>query len=320
MLFIDGEEVRKRLTFERCIPLMREAMIAFSIGETRQLLRSILPLGAGRLLGIMPGAMGEHAVFGAKLISITPENFEKGRSSHQGIVALFDPEDGAPVAIVDASALTAIRTAAASAAATDALARPDAGRLALLGYGEQAREHAQAIARVRRLSSITIWGRRRERAEALAEHLCETLDCPATPVDSARAAARGADIVCTVTSAQEPVLEGAWLAAGAHVNVVGSSYAGPTEVDNALVAMSRFFVDSRAGALAQGAEFLRAKEAGLVDDDHIAGEIGEVFAGRIKGRQMREEITVYKSLGHVAQDLAAAWAIYQDIAGEMSRR
>ncbi|MBJ7413354.1 MAG: hypothetical protein JHD15_23770, partial [Phenylobacterium sp.] len=142
MRFIDRDEVRERLTYELCIPLVRQAMIAFSRGKTRQHLRSILPLSEGRMFGIMPGALGEHAVFGAKLISVFHGNFAKGIQSHQGVVVLFDGETGAPVCIAHAGEITAIRTAAASAAATDALARPDAARMAILGYGEQAGTHA----------------------------------------------------------------------------------------------------------------------------------------------------------------------------------
>src|SRR5579872_3831401 len=145
MRVIEREEVRERLTYEVCIPLVRRAMIALSRGETRQLLRSIIPLGGGRAFGIMPGAMGEGAVFGAKLISVFPENFAKGRQSHQGVVVLFDGASGEPVCIVHAGEVTAVRTAAASAVATDALARPESSRLALLGYGEQAATHARAM-------------------------------------------------------------------------------------------------------------------------------------------------------------------------------
>jgi len=156
MRFIDREEVARRLTYERCIPIVRHAMIAFSKGETRQLLRSLIPLSDGRMFGIMPGAMGERAPFGAKLISVFPENFARGVQSHQGLVILFDPENGAPVCVVHAGEITAIRTAAASAVATDALARRDARSLALLGYGEQASTHARAISKVRHLDSITV--------------------------------------------------------------------------------------------------------------------------------------------------------------------
>lgn len=312
MRFIDRDEIHERLTYDVCIPIVREAMIAFSKGETKQLLRAILPLGDGRLFGSMPGGMGGRKVFGAKLISVFPENFEKGVQSHQGLVVLFDGESGAPVCILHAGEITAIRTAAASAVATDALARRDAIRLAILGYGEQARTHARAISKVRKLEAITVWGRVPDRAQAYAQEMEAELDIPISVSSAARACVAEADIVCTVSAAKEPILEGKWLRLGAHVNIVGSSYAGPAEVDNDLVARARFIADSRESVLSQGAEFLRAKQAGLIGDDHIVGEIGEVLAGAIEGRQSETQITAYKSLGHIVQDLAAAWALYAE--------
>jgi len=313
MRIIDREEVARRLTYELCIPIVREAMIAFSTGETRQLLRSIIPLADGRMFGIMPGALGERAPFGAKVISVFPENFAKGRQSHQGLVVLFEPENGAPVCVVHAGEVTAIRTAAASAVATDALARADARRLALLGYGEQAATHARAISEVRDLTEITVWGRSAERAQDFATAMTEELGLPVVASPDARSAVAEADIICTVSAAKEPILAGAWVRPGTHVNVVGSSYAGPVEVDNDLVVGSRFIADSREGVLAQGAEFLNAKAAGLIDDSHVVAEIGQVLAGQAAGRQSPEQITVYKSLGHVVQDLASAWALYKQV-------
>jgi|ERR1700722_5888937 len=310
MRFIDRDEVARRLTYEVCIPIVRDAMIAFSRGETRQLLRSIIPLGEGRLFGLMPGALGVRSTFGAKLISIFPENFALGRQSHQGLVILFDPENGAPVCAVHAGEITAIRTAAASAVATDALARPDSRRLALLGYGEQAATHARAISKVRKLDSISIWGRSPERVLAFAQRMQAELALQVVPAPDVKEAVFDADIVCTVTSAAEPILKGEWVRPGTHLNLVGSSHAGPVEVDSGLVVRSRFIADSREGVLNQGAEFLRAKAAGLIGDDHIVAEIGQVLAGEIEGRRSAQEITVYKSLGHVVQDLATAWFLY----------
>ncbi len=262
MRFIDREEVARRLTYEMCIPIVRDAMIAFSRGETKQLLRSIIPLSEGRLFGIMPGAMGAHAPFGAKLISVFHENFARGIQSHQGLVILFDPETGAPICAVHAGEITAIRTAAASAAATDALARKDARRLALLGYGEQAATHARAIQKIRTLESIVVWGRSRDRAHTFAERIQAELAVPVAAAGVVREAVAEADIICTVTSAPEPILKGEWVRPGTHLNLVGSGYAGPAEVDSDLVIRSRFIVDSREGVLNQGAEFLRAKAAG----------------------------------------------------------
>jgi ornithine cyclodeaminase len=190
------------------------------------------------------------------------------------------------------------------------LARKDARHLAILGYGEQAVTHARAIGKVRDLASIVVWGRSPERSGAFAARMRAELAIPVSAAPSVEQAVAQADMVCTVTAAVEPILKGAWVRPGTHVNVVGSGFAGPAEVDNDLVVRSRFIADSREGVLSQGAEFLRAKAAGLIGDDHIAGEIGQVLSGEIEGRRSAEEITVYKSLGHVVQDLASAWALY----------
>jgi len=310
MRFIDRDEVARRLTYPAAIRIVREAMMALSRGETKQLLRSILTLSPGRLYGSMTGALGAQGPFGSKLISAFSENFARGRQSHQGLVLLFDPETGAPVCAVHAGEVTAIRTAAASAVATDALARKDSRTLALLGYGEQAATHLRALREVRPLERVLVWGRSPERAAAFATRMEAEVRLPVRPVSSAREAVAEADIVCTVTGASEPVLLGAWIRPGTHLNLVGSSYLGPVEVDDALVVRSRFIADSREGCLRQGAEFAKAREAGLIGEDHLVAEIGEVLTGAVAGRRNSEEITVYKSIGHIVQDLASAWALY----------
>lgn len=307
---IGREEIARRLTYDACIPIVREAMIAFSSGKTLQTLRAIIPLADGRAFGVMPGAMGDRAPFGAKVLSVYPENFAKGMQSHNGVVLLFDPDSGAPVCILHAGEITAIRTGAASAVATDILARRDATRMAILGYGDQATTHARAIAKVRPLSAITVWGRSPERAEDFAARMTAELGIPVTACADVEACVADADIISTVSSSPEPILLGAWIKPGTHINLVGSSLAGPVEVDNDLVARSRYFVDSREGVIRQGAEFIRAKETGLIGDDHILGEIGQVLAGDVVGRRSDADITAYKSLGHVVQDLATGWWLY----------
>ena len=319
MILIDQAEVRARLTYDLCIPIVRKAMIALSSGQTRQHLRSIIPLIDGRMFGIMPGALGENADFGAKLISVFPDNFAKGVQSHQGVVVLFDAQNGAPVCVAHAGEITAIRTAAASAVATDALARPDASRLALLGYGEQAQTHLRALIHVRPIAEVTVWGRSSDRAQAFALRMRDETGLAVVACADVPTATAGADIICTVSSAAEPILQAAWVASGTHINVVGSSYAGPSEIDSALVVVSRFIADSREGVLLQGAEFLRAKAAGLIGDDHVVGEIGQVLAGRLAGRQSDDQITVYKSLGHIVQDLASVRALMEIRGFEIDR-
>ncbi|MBB4630970.1 ornithine cyclodeaminase family protein [Sphingosinicella soli] len=310
LLVIGAEDVERLLGYEDCIALMRKAMKALARGETRQPLRNIIDLQAGNAFGVMPGAM-LGGTFGAKIVSVYPGNFALGKHSHQGIVVLFEPESGAPVAIIDGSIVTAIRTAAASAAATEALARPGPSRLAILGYGEQAWRHAAAIRHVRPITGVSVWGRSAEQAEQFSLRVREELGLDAEAAPDVARAVRGADIICTTTPAAEPILALADVQPGAHINSVGSSRAGPAEIANDLVAASRFIADYRVGVLAQGAEFLNAKSAGLVDDAHIVGEIGEVFDGTLAGRTGDAEITIYKSLGHIVQDLAAGWHVFE---------
>lgn len=292
--------------------------MALSRGRTRQLLRGIIDLEGGNAFGVMPGAMLDSGAFGAKLVGVYPGNFEQGKPSHQGVVVLFDRETGAPLCIADAGEITAIRTAAASAAATDVLARPDAKQLAILGYGEQAWRHVEAIRHVRILKKVTVWGRSAERAQAFAARV-GTLGIEAVAASDTGSAVASADIICTLTAAAEPILFARQVPGGAHLNIVGSSRAGPAEIDTDLVVRARFFADHREGVLAQGAEFLRARQAGLIDDDHVLGEIGEVMAGSLSGRTSAGDITPYKSLGFVAQYIVSAWHIYGQLGGTRGR-
>lgn len=309
LIIFDSDDVRARLGYAACIEVVREAMQALSAGRTRQLLRSVLEVGEDKLFGLMPGALAADDMFGAKLISVFPEPGAPGIRRHRGVIAMFEPEQGQIVCLVDAEEVTHIRTAAATAVATDALARKDAKTLLVMGTGGQAATHLKALPHVREFERIEIWGRSPEKAAQLVARFADRL--PVTVAEDAQAAAGRADVICTVTGSREPVLLGEWLRPGTHVNLVGSSVAGPVEVDSALVAMSRYVADSRASALAAGAEFLVAKEAGLVGDDHVVGEIGEVLLGTLAGRQSDEQITAYKSLGHAVQDLAAAAYIYR---------
>ncbi|HLZ82347.1 MAG TPA: ornithine cyclodeaminase family protein [Caulobacteraceae bacterium] len=309
LLVIDRDTVHELLPMAECIDLMREAMVALSTGKTRQTLRQIIPLADGAAFGVMPGAVPQ--VFGAKLISVFPGNFALGLQSHQGFVALFDPVSGGAIAMLHAGELTAIRTAAASAAATRVLARADAHRLAILGYGEQAETHARAMAVVRPLSGITLWGRAPERVAVVARRLEGELSLPVRVAETVREAAAQADIICAVSAAREPILAGDWLAPGTHVNLVGSSTAATREADDALVVRGRLFADHREGVLAQGGEVIHAIAAGLIDEGHVLGEIGEVMAGSLPGRRAQDDITIYKSLGAVVQDLFSGWHVYQ---------
>lgn len=316
MMFISADEIARVLSYAGCIGVMRGAMAQLSSGETKQMLRQILPLDQGRMFGIMGGTLGPGGPFGSKLVAVTPHRGEGGPPSHQGAVVIFDPVSGAPLCQLEAGMITAIRTASASAMATDVLARSDARILAILGTGEQAWHHACALPEVRPFDEIRIWGRSLERAEALAEKVRQRMGVNSMAFADVAGAVAGADVICTVTGAAEPILTASMVSAGAHVNVVGSSFDGPREIDDALVAAARFFGDSRASVLAQGAELRHAIASGAVTEAHLLGEIGEVVLGKVPGRIGPQDITIYKSLGHIVQDIASGYHVYETIRKE----
>jgi len=311
MLFLDEETVLARLDHDGCRAAVRAAMIALSAGQTRQLPRTIIPIGEGRLFGQMPGALLSRGYFGAKLVSVFETPDRPGRSAHRGVVVLFDAATGAAVCVADAGAVTQIRTAAGTAVATDALAVPDAERLTVMGHGHQASAHIEAIARIRPLKRVTVWGRSHDRARVFAETTAARTGLDVVAVADGREAVAEAQIVCTVTAAATPILFADWLAAGTHVNLVGASVASALEADPALVTAGRYFVESRESAENGASEYIQAKRAGLAGEHQIRGEIGEVLAGTRLGRTDPTEVTVYKSIGHPVQDLAAAAYLYE---------
>jgi ornithine cyclodeaminase/alanine dehydrogenase-like protein (mu-crystallin family) len=264
---------------------MRGTMIALSEGRAVAPLRSVMTMPAVRgMFGTMPGYLADPECFGVKLVSLMPRDEPSRYSSHTGLVVLFEPEQGCPVAIIDAGAITAIRTAAASGLATRLLARPEAGDLAILGAGEQARSHLEAMLAVRPLRRIRIWARDREKAEAFARSAGARHGVEIEASGTVLAAVGGADIICTLTKASEPILFGDWISSGAHLNVVGSSIPSAAEIDTAAVVRSRFFVDCRNSTVNEGGEYLRALQGGAITAAHIAGEIGEVANGTQPGR------------------------------------
>ncbi|PKP79978.1 MAG: ornithine cyclodeaminase [Alphaproteobacteria bacterium HGW-Alphaproteobacteria-18] len=313
MIFIGADEIRQALSYASCIEVIREAMTRLSTGGTQQMLRQILPLEEGRMFGIMAGTLGPGGPFGSKLISVTPHRAEGGPPSHQGAVVIFDPETGAPLCQLEAGMITAIRTASASAMATDVLARKEARVLAILGTGEQAWHHACALPAVRSFYDIRIWGRSPERAQALAEKVRKQTGIVCSSYADVGDAVADADVICTVTGAAQPILTAGMLSPGAHVNVVGSSFDGPREIDDTLVSAARFYADSRTSVLAQGSEIRHAIASGAVAESHLLGEIGDVLLGAVAGRTGSGDITIYKSLGHIVQDIASGYHVYQTI-------
>lgn len=310
VLVISGADVRRLMSMADCIPLIEGVMRTVSRGGAQLPLRiGVSPVGTPNKLAVMPGYLDEPASLGAKVIAVYPGNAKRGLSSHMGVVVLFDAREGVPLAMIDAASITGMRTAAATAVATRALSPDDACDLAIIGTGEQASAHLHAISLVRKLRTVRVWGRSRDKARAFVEREANTVETRIDVCETVRDALVGADIVCTTTGSTEPIVQGAWIARGAHVNLVGASVASAREVDDALVKQSSFFVDYRPSALAQAGELLGAMGADAAN--HIRGEIGEVLNGAVAGRTDEFEITVYKSLGIAAQDLVTAQEIYR---------
>ena len=300
MLVLNGDDIRRLVTIADLIEPIATAMIGVSRREAQLPLRQAVPLGGQDKFGVMPGALGGDASYGAKLLSLFPRNPDRGLSSHSGVMLVFDRKTGLPRACLDASVLTALRTAAASAVATRVLARPDAGRLAIIGAGEEAESHLIAMRLVRPLDKIAVWSRNRDKTEAFARKL----GIIAAPTMAA--ALIDADIVCTTTSATEPFLAAAMIPAGVHLNAVGGSAPYMRELLPDCVPALSFFTDYRPSLEAQAGEVIDARALGLVPADWQATEIGEVIAGMRPGRTSDAQRTVYRSLGVASQDLAAA--------------
>ena len=302
MIVLSEHEVRRLLDMESCVEAMTEVLASLARGELFQPLRSMArPAGADTLLGLMPAHRGGSTPkYGLKEIVVVPTNPSRGLDTHMGGVLLHDGETGELEAIMNASPITEIRTAAVSAVATRALARPDAHRVAILGAGAQARGHVHAMRAVLDDPEIRIWARRLEAAEALAGEMGATVS------PSVDAALFGAEVVCTTTAAREPVVEKRWLAPGAHVNAVGSCFPTTRELDTETVAHSSFFTDRRESCLNEAGDDILAAAEGAVGPDHIKAELGDVLAGMHPGREHEDELTVFESLGIAVEDLASA--------------
>jgi ornithine cyclodeaminase len=302
LLVLSEHDVRRLLDMESCIEAMTEVLASLARGELFQPLRSISrPPDASTLLGLMPAYRAEpFAVYALKEIVVVPTNPARGLDTHMGGVLLHDGETGELVAIVNASPITEIRTAAVSAVATRALARRDAERVAILGAGAQARGHVHALRAVLGDPEVRIWARNQDAAERLAGEVGATVS------PSVDAALFGAEVVCTTTAATEPIVEKRWLARGAHVNAVGSCFPTTRELDTETVAHASFFTDRRESCLNEAGDYILAAAEGAIGPEHIKAELGEVLAGIHPGREHDDELTVFESLGIAVEDLASA--------------
>lgn len=314
ILILTHSEVERLLPMSECIEVMAATLAALAEGKAHQPLRMIVrPPGAAGVMALMPAyASAPEPAYGLKAIGVFPGNPEKGKDAHQGTVMLFSGETGELLAMMNASAVTAIRTAAVSGVATRLLAREDAGDLAIVGAGVQARTHLEAMACVRPLRRVRVASRRPEHARRLAEEASRRHTFAVEAVDSPEAAVRGADLIVTATNSPEPVLRREWIAPGAHLNVVGASIPTAREVDTATMAAARLFVDRRESTLNEAGDYLMAARQGTIGPDHIVAELGELLTRAAAGRRSADEITLFKSLGLAVEDLGAARHVYRN--------
>ena len=312
LLILTHAEIEQLLPMRACIEVMAEALTALACGDVQQPQRMIVrPPDAKGLLALMPvHRAGSSPIFGLKAICVFPDNPARGLDAHQGGVLLFDGATGAPLALMNASAITAIRTAATSGVATHLLARPDAHELALIGAGVQARTHLAAMASVREIRRARIVSRNDEHAQQFVTEMQPQFSFPVEAVASAEAAVRGADLIVTATSAHEPVLRREWIAAGAHINAVGTYSPAAREIDSATMAAASLFVDRREATMIEAGDYVLALAEGAITSEHIRAEIGEVLTGAQQGRTSAAEITLFKSLGLAVEDLAVAEYLY----------
>ena len=317
ILILNHRQVQELLPVEECIDVQTRALKALAEGLVYQPLRSaVVAPGAGGVLGLMPSYKTGpgRALYGLKSVCVFPGNSALGKDIHQGAVLLFSGETGELLSMMDASAITAIRTAAVSAVATRLLANEDAGDLAIIGAGVQAKVHLDALARVRTIRKVRVAARSLESAGKFADEMTGKTGLEIEPANSVEAAIRNADLIVTATTSREPILKLEWVAAGAHVNAVGSSIKTTREIDTATMAAASLFVDRRESTLNESGDYLKAAGEGAIGPEHIKAEIGEVLTGARQGRTSADEITLFKSLGLGVEDLASAEYLYSKAA------
>ena len=312
-LVLSHYDIAQLMSMQECIVIMEECFIAMASGKTITPLRTcMIAPGVNGRLGMMPGFIRENpATMGIKVTGVYPDNYLTLYDSHQGAILLFDVQFGCLLSILDAASITAIRTAAASAAATKILARKGASELALLGSGVQAEKHLEAVSLVRELRKVKVWSLPYDHTLRFIDKVSSRYSFDIQPARTSDEAISEADIICTVTSSKTPVLKGSALKLGAHINAVGACERSSRELDSDAVLRSRLFSDSRESLFNEAGDFLIPLDEGVINKDHFLGELGELLTGRISGRKSVGDITVYKSLGLSIQDLACSQYIYR---------
>ena len=314
ILIVNKSEIKKSITIHDCIRIMKNLFIELENGVVNNPLRKamLLPKEFGGLLSMMPGYNLKENIMGIKTVSVYPENSKIGLDSHQGTVTLFDLNNGAPLAIMDASQITAIRTAAVSAVATQALANSNSTTLAIIGSGVQADSHIEAMDAILDLKEIRVWSRNENSVRKFINIQKKKYSTSFIHSESIAKALENADIVCTTTSAINPIIPSNYLKKGMHINAVGSSVENSRELDGEAVKLSKLYVDKIESTINESGDFLIAKKEGLIDNNHIIGSIGGVLTNKVNGRKSKDDITLFKSLGLSVEDIATAFFIYEE--------
>lgn len=312
MLLLSENDVRQLLSMDDLIQTMESALTEFSSGRTEQPLRTVLEVGPGHaFFGVMPAFMPASGALGTKLVTVFGSNPALGLPSHLATILLLDSSTGELLSVMDGRYITEARTAAVSAVSARLLAREDAGVLAILGSGVQARSHLRAFSHVRALRDVRVWSPSEIHRRAFADEMHREIASPISPVATAREAVDGADLVVLATAAREPIVRSEWIADGTHIAAVGACRPDQREMETALVSRARVFVDSRTSALAEAGDLVLPIREGAIDAEHIAGELGQLAAGAVAGRQSPDDVTMFKSLGMAVEDVAAAHLAYR---------
>jgi len=310
-VLLSEQDVRIVLSMGDLIGAMEAALIRFSTREVAQPLRTVIEVGLQKaFFAVMPAFIHEPAALGTKVVSVFPSNTSAGLPTHLATIVLLDSMTGELLSIMDGRFITEARTAAVSAVSVKLLAQPEASRLAIVGSGVQARSHLEAIGLVRDLAEVRVWSPTQDHRTTFAREMQVRTTAPVTVAASARQAVEGADLVVLATASREPVVSREWIAPGTHICAIGACRPDQREMDGALVSHGRLFVDSRAGALAEAGDIVIPMAEGAFDETHLAGELGEVAAGTVRGRTSRDEVTIFKSLGMAVEDIAAAHLAY----------